>query len=112
MKRIIITLTAVAAVLTLAASAVAANKGRYLVSAPHTAEQCLAALDDFAAQGREQLARFDWGCKDGDHTAYAVVEASSAEEALATVPANQRAQAKAVRIDKFTVEQIRSLHAK
>ena len=112
MKRIILTLAAVAAVLTLAVSAVAADKGRYLVSAPHTPEQCLAALDAFAAQGKAQLAHFDWGCMGGDHTAYAVIEASSAEAALASVPANQRAQAKAVKVDKFTVEQIASLHKK
>ena len=112
MKRIALTLVAVAAVLTLAVSAIAADKGRYLVSAPHTPEQCLAALDAFAAQGKEQLAHFDWGCMGGDHTAYAVVEANSVQAALAVVPANQRAQAKAVKVDKLTVEQIKSLHTK
>jgi hypothetical protein len=79
---------------------------------PHTPAQCLAALDAFAAQGKHDLAKFDWGCMDGDHTGYAIVEASSAESALASVPASQRPQARAVKIGKFTVEQIRSLHAK
>jgi hypothetical protein len=112
MKKLTVTLFAVAAILTVAISAVAADKGRYLVSASHTPEQCLAALDAFAAQGKEPLARFDWGCMSGDHTGYALVEASSAEAALAAVPANQRAQAKAIKLDKFTIEQIKSLHAK
>jgi len=82
----------------------------YLVISPHTPEQCLAALDHLVAE--RQLSKFEFGCKHGDHTGYARVEAASPEEALAIVPASERANARAIPLDRFTPEQIRALHHK
>jgi len=88
----------------------AAEKQTYLVISPHTPEQCLAALDHLAAEG--QLSKFEFGCKHGDHTGYARVKASSPEEALAIVPENERASARAIPLDQFTAEQVKALHHK
>jgi len=80
----------------------------YLVIAPHTPEQCLAALDHLA--DAKVLERVEFGCEGGDHTGYARVEAGSAEEALAIVPTAERSSARAVPLAKFTPEQVRAYH--
>jgi hypothetical protein len=85
---------------------------RYLLIMPHTPEQCLAALDAMEAASPQLLAKTDWGCMGGDHTGYLVVQAASEQAALNMVPANERAQAKAIKLNKFTEEQIKSFHKK
>ncbi len=85
---------------------------RYLLIMPHTPEQCLAALDAMEATSPQLLAKTDWGCMAGDHTGYVVVHAASEQAALEMIPANQRAQAKAIKLNKFTEEQIRAFHKK
>jgi len=82
----------------------------YLVISPHSAEQCLEALDHLV--DTRQLARWEFGCKHGDHTGYARGQASSPEEILAMVPEDERASARAIALDTFTAEQIRAAHQK
>ncbi len=82
----------------------------YLVISPHTAEECLTALDDVSNLGKDVLAKYDWGCMSGDHTGYIKVKAASEEEALKMVPQAIRAKARAIRIGKFTAEQIAMAH--
>lgn len=86
------------------------EKAWYMVTSPHTKEECMQAIDGVAAQGAENLANWHWGCMSGDHTGYAIIHAASQEEALKQVPENIRAKAKAVKVDQFTLEQIKSMH--
>lgn len=83
---------------------------RYLIESPHTKEECLQALDETLALGSGVLAQYQFGCMDGDHTGWAIVEAGSKEEARNMVPAVVRARARIVELTSFTPEQIRSLH--
>ena len=87
------------------------NGGRaeYIVISPHTAAECAAALEQAETQG--SLAKFGWGCKQGDHTGYAVVQAANSEEALKLVPANVREKARAIRLDRFTAAEIQAMHS-
>ena len=86
---------------------------RYLFQAAHTAEGCLATLDAALAQGRDTLARYDFGCAVGDHTnhtTYFSLEADSEAAARAMVgPIANKGQL--VEVGKFTEAQIRSFHA-
>ncbi len=84
---------------------------RFMITSPHTAEQCLAALDDLSAHAPNLLAKMDFGCKAGDHTGYAVVHAENADAARNMLPESLRASAKVVELNKFTQEQIKSFHA-
>ena len=93
-----------------AAKAAKAPMVRYMVIAPHTAEQCVATLDDMEAA--KVLNKFEFGCMDGDHTGYAIVTASSAEEALKIVPADVRDKARAVKLSKFTPAELKAIHEK
>lgn len=108
--------TAVAFVLAALALTVAAaatsGKTAWLVKLPHTADECLAALDAHSAHDQKLLSRIDWGCADGDHTGYVKLDAPSAEDAIAQLPAREQKTARATKLVKFTPEQIRSFHKK
>ncbi len=82
----------------------------FLVVSPHTAEECLAALDQIAATGKDALNNWYWGCMEGDHTGYEIVQATTSTEALKIVPESLRAKAEATRLNKFTAEQVASFH--
>lgn len=83
---------------------------KYLVEAPHTKEECLTAVDEVLATGRELLAQFEWGCFAGVHTGWALVEAESASAVRETLPASQREKWSVTAVTKFTPEQIEAYH--
>ncbi len=83
---------------------------KYLVESPHTPEGCLSALDGFLAVGPEFLARFDFGCRTGEHTGWALLEAASESAARNMLPAGERIRARVVKVSKFTPEQIKAAH--
>lgn len=87
-----------------------AEMSEYLVISPHTAEECLAALDDVSKLGHDVLAKYDWGCLGGDHTGYLRIRAAGEAEALKMVPQIVRSKARAIKIAKFTPEQIEMAH--
>jgi hypothetical protein len=69
---------------------------RFIVVSPHTADECEKLFRDIAAAGYRT--HVDFGCKDGDHTGYCFLEATSHEQALMLVPALIRDKAKAIRL--------------
>lgn len=81
----------------------------YLIMATHTPEECMKTLDEFSAEAKS-LNTFEFGCKSGDHTAYAIVAAANEEAARNTCPASMRASAKVVALNKFTPAEIKKLH--
>ena len=84
---------------------------RFQVISRHTPENCLKVLDEVSAKNPKLLSRFDWGCMAGDHTGYAVVEAKDEAGVKAMLPAGMQ-DAKIVKLNKFTTEQIKSFHEK
>jgi len=78
---------------------------RFLIEVPHegTVAACIKAADVFLKSGSHFLSRADWGCKDGEHKAWIVVEVESKEEARHIVPPAFRAQAKIVQLNAFTL---------
>jgi len=88
----------------------AKGNATYLITCSHTPETCLAALDAMSAAGKDALAQCEWGCKDGDHTAYMMVQADSKDAALAKLPEDARKDAKATMLVKFTQEDIKKFH--
>lgn len=74
---------------------------RYVIESPHRADQCDQAIADLNAAG--YLHYFEWGCKDNDHTGWAIVDAESADHARQMVPWYLREKARIVRLVKFEV---------
>ena len=90
----------------------AKGKQHFHLTMPHTAEQCLAALDNMATKDKKLFEKTDWGCKYGDHTGYVTVAAADEEAALAMVPESERGDAKTQRVSKFTPKEAAEIHKK
>ena len=80
---------------------------RYLVVSKHTQHDCVKALK--AVESIGYITHFEWGCKDGDHSGYVIIEADSHEEAKMCVPSYERANATAIRLNKFSVEDVKRM---
>jgi len=81
---------------------------RFLIEVPHESTQltCLRAVEVFLKTGSHFFTHADWGCKDGEHKAWIVVELDSKDEARAIVPPTFRSQAKIVQLNPFTLDEI------
>ena len=83
----------------------------FVIQSPHTKEECLQALDDTLALGEDVLAKFEYGCMTGDHTAYGVVQAADADAATRLVPESLRSKATVSEVTRISADQIRAYHA-
>lgn len=84
---------------------------RYLIEVPHEEAMvpCARAVEVFLKTGSHFLTHADWGCKDGEHKAWIVVEVDSKDEARGIVPPVFRAQAKVVQLNTFTMKDIEDI---
>ena len=65
-------------------------------------------MDQVLAQG--YITHFDWGCDDGVHCSWAIIEAESHPMALMSVPPLLRDNARAVRLVKYSREGMEAIH--
>ena len=81
---------------------------RFLIEVSHEASTvaCARAVEVFLKTGSHFFTHADWGCKDGEHKAWIVVEVDSRDEARAIVPPPFRSQAKVVQLNAFTMGEI------
>jgi len=84
---------------------------KFLVEVPHEPglEACARAVKTFLNSGSHFVANADWGCYDGDHRAWIVLDVDSKEEARSIVPPIYRSQAKITGLNKFTLREIEDL---
>jgi hypothetical protein len=85
---------------------------RFLIEAPHDPESiaCARVAEIFLKTGSHFLTHADWGCLDGDHKAWIIAEVDSKEEARSILPPAMRSQAKIVKLNYFTMEELDLLH--
>ena len=81
---------------------------RFLIELPHEPESmaCARFVKLMLTSGSHFLTHADWGCKDGEHNGWIIVEVGSREEARNILPPPFRHQAKVVSLNYFTVEQM------
>jgi hypothetical protein len=79
---------------------------RFLIVSPHTEEDCSMVVKQTLAIG--YLTHFHWGCKSGDHTAYAMIEADNEKEALLSIPTIIRGKGTAKEIIQFDPRDVQS----
>ncbi|MBI1793886.1 MAG: hypothetical protein HYR70_06815 [Chloroflexi bacterium] len=72
---------------------------RYLIESPHAAEDCDTVVKEVHAAG--YLHHFEWGCHDGSHCGWAIVEAENREHAKQMVPWMVRGKVRIVKLEKF-----------
>lgn len=86
---------------------------KFLIEVPHEAERgaCARVVQTFMGSGNHFLTHADWGCMDGEHKAWIIVEVGDKEEARAILPPPFRSQAKITRLNLFTLKQIEEILA-
>jgi hypothetical protein len=87
---------------------------RFLIEVTHEAElvACAVAVRTLLASGSHFLTHADFGCADGDHKAWLIVEVDNRDQALQIVPPALRPQTRIVGLNRFTLAEIDTLLAK
>jgi hypothetical protein len=87
---------------------------RFLVEVPHdaTKEACDQAIKSFLETGSHFFTNADWGCEDGEHKAWFILEIEDRESVLQILPPDSRRSAKIVALRKFTAKDIPELQIK
>jgi hypothetical protein len=86
---------------------------KFLIEVPHDEEvvACARLIQTFLQTGSHYLTNADWGCQDGDHRGWLIVEATDKEEARMIVPPPHRDQAHVVQLRKFTLAEVEEILA-
>jgi len=82
---------------------------KFLIEVSHEPKkvECARAVQIFLKTGSHFLSHADWGCMDGEHKAWMIVDnIESEEEARYILPPVYRPQAKIVRLNKFTIDEV------
>ena len=79
---------------------------RFLIEVPHEDNKvaCARAIQMFLETGSHFLVNADWGCTDGEHKAWIVLEGDSKKDALSVLPIPVRPRAKIVRLARFSMD--------
>jgi hypothetical protein len=77
---------------------------KFLIEVPHesTDHSCTNAVRVFMETGSHFLRQAEWGCHDGEHKAWLMVEVETRDQARQIVPPLFRSVAKIVRLHTFT----------
>jgi hypothetical protein len=81
---------------------------RFLIEVPHEgkAKECALAVNVLLSSGSHYLTNAEFGCLDGEHKAWIIVEMDSKEDALFILPPVYRPKARIVELNKFSLEEI------
>ncbi len=84
---------------------------KFLIEVPHEAEElpCARVVKKFLESGSHFLVNADWGCSDGVHKVWVLLEANNKDEARYVLPSPFRSQALIVALNKFSEEEIDSV---
>jgi len=85
---------------------------RFLIEVPHEDHllACVQAVRTLFSTGSHFLTNADWGCGDGEHKAWIIVDVDSKEEARSILPTEYRSTARIVQLNKFTKEEIDEMY--
>ena len=86
---------------------------KFLIEVPHEEETvaCAKVVQVFLATGSHFLTHAHWGCMDGVHSAWLIVDVGDREEARGILPPAFRSDAKIIGLNSFSMEQIDSILA-
>jgi hypothetical protein len=82
--------------------------GKFLIEVPHEEEvlACARVVEIFLKTGSHFVTHAEWGCRDGEHKAWIIIDVDSKEEARRVLPPAFRSQAKIVSLNRFSMEEI------
>ena len=86
---------------------------KFLVETSHSPERiaCLHAIQVFLSTGNHFLVNADWGCHDGVHKAWFMMEVESKEDAMRIIPPAFRNDTTITKLDKFSLKEVDAMLA-
>lgn len=87
---------------------------KFLIEVPHESDAvaCSRAVQIFLSTGSHFLSNAEWGCRDGVHSAWMIVEVESKAEAMGIVPPGFRAGTRIVGLNRFELAKIEAFLAR
>ena len=87
---------------------------KFLVEVTHDAEQiaCARVVKIFLASGSHYLSQAEWGCMDGEHRSWMIVDVEDKREALAIVPPLLRPATRVIGLNRFSLDQVDAILSK
>jgi hypothetical protein len=84
---------------------------KYLIEIEHPddAEGCIRALEALSTLGSHLVSNADFGCEDGVHCGWLLVEVSDRKEAELIVPPPLRADARVIQLRRWSPEEIAAM---
>ena len=86
---------------------------RFLIEIRHSNEHegCVRALDAIMQHGSHLVSRADFGCEDGVHIGWLIVDVDSREEAHQLVPPQYQADSRVIQLRRWRREEIEMMMA-
>ena len=77
---------------------------KYLIEVPHegTKDACMKAIRVFMETGSHFLTHAEWGCMDGEHKAWMIVEVENKESAKQILPSLYKMKAKITKLEQLS----------
>ena len=77
---------------------------KYLIEVPHegTKDACMKAIRVFMETGSHFLTHAEWGCMDGEHKAWMIVEVDNKESARQILPSLYKMNAKITKLEQLS----------
>lgn len=84
---------------------------RFLIECQHSSEYegCVRALDAIMKLGSHLITNAEWGCEDGVHKGWLIVDVDSREEAIQVVPPQYREEARVILLRKWSRTEIEEM---
>jgi len=84
---------------------------RFLIGISHSSEHeaCARAVHALLSIGSHYVTHADWGCLDGVHKTWMIVEVDTRGEARQIVPPAFRSDANVIALNRFTLQGIKSI---
>jgi hypothetical protein len=81
---------------------------KFLIEVTHEADElaCARVVKLFLSSGSHLLTHADWGCMDGDHRSWIIVDVADKHAAMAIVPPALRPTAHIIGLNQFSLDQI------
>jgi hypothetical protein len=88
------------------------TKTRYLIEVPHDPGECAAAMREIVGRGPQYAQMFWWGCRVGEHSAWAWLDGQGREAVLEeALPPGLRERAIVRRLSRVDGREIREWQA-
>jgi len=80
---------------------------KYLIEVPHenNSQACSEAIRVFLNTGSHFMTNAEWGCLDGEHKAWIMVEMENKQAALSLLPPAFRRKAKLIELTRFILDE-------